>query len=115
MNFIPQRGSPHRTLYLDLMLIGDPDPKTTLPTHSLDPELRAVVNMTVHEFQSSRAICVVCLPSRTYARPHDPDPVNPVSVPVWRALLRMDLIMLMSLHTLFVAGLKARFFQFARI
>ena len=47
---------------------------------------------TMLEIESSSTMHVVCVPCLAHARPHrirfgDPYPVNPVSVPVWRALL----------------------------
>ena len=59
-------------------------------------ELRAVLRDSacnrVREFKSSSAMRVVCMPCGARAIPHwirirDPNPVNPVSVLVWRAPL----------------------------
>ena len=36
-------GSPHRTLDPYLMRIGDPDYRTTLPPHGLDPDLSCML------------------------------------------------------------------------
>ena len=95
------RGSPHGTLDPHPMRIGDPDSKTTLPPHGLDPDLSCVLCcVTVREIQSSSAMRVVCVPCGAHVRPHwirigDPDSVNPFSVPVRRAPLIWGL---MSIH-----------------
>ena len=45
-------SSPHGTLDPHPMRIGDPDSKTTLPPHSLDPDPRCVLcYVTVREMQ----------------------------------------------------------------
>ena len=84
LHLLTEWGSPHGTLDPDPMRIGDSDPKTALPPHNLDPDPSCVLCCvgSVREIQSIRA----------HARPHwiwigNQDPVNPVSVPVWRAPL----------------------------
>ena len=57
----------------------------------LGSELRAMLRCTVREIQSSSAMRAVFMAFKAHVRPHwiqtgDPDPVNPVSVPLWRAL-----------------------------
>ena len=61
-------------------------------------ERRVLCCVIMCEIQSSSAMCVVWAPCGAHARPHwiwigDLDPVNPVSVPVWRAPL-LNLIMI---------------------
>ena len=76
----------------------DPDPKTTLSPHGLDPDLSCVLQLyaKVREIQFSSAMRVVCVPCGVEARPPwirigDPDRVNLVSVCVWRAPLFLHL------------------------
>ena len=86
---ISHGGSPHGTLDPDLMRNEDPDPKTILPPHGLYPDPSCVLCcdcVTVHR----SVMRVVYVPCVAHVRPHwirirDPDPVNLVSVPVWRA------------------------------
>ena len=80
-----QWSSPHGTLDSDPMQIQDPDQMTTLLPHFLNPDPSCVC-----EIQSSIAMRVVCVPCGAYTQPHwirirNSHPVNPVSVPMWRA------------------------------
>ena len=70
----------------------DLDSKTTLPPHGLDPDPSCMLLccVTVRKIQSSSVMRVVCVRFGAHARPSwirigDPHPVNPFSVPVWRA------------------------------
>ena len=67
--------SPHGTLDPNPMRIGDPDSKTTLPPHGLDPDQSCVLccvtaPVRVCEFQSSSAMHVVCMQYAAHATPH---------------------------------------------
>ena len=83
------RGSPHRPLDPDPMRIEVPDPTTTLLPRGLNADPSCV-----REIQSSSAMRVVRVPCAAHAIPQwkrigNPDPVNSVSVSVWRALLSL--------------------------